>query len=274
MTTTMTMTTTIEAALRYCIDTGVKPVTETTGPGGRLRRRSGGHDDLRTVEIHDARPRVGALSIEVEGFELVRAPTAVDDPWDEDQLREVYYPETEALIARVAGASRVVTFDHTLRSGDPARHEGSFAREPVQVVHNDYTERSGPWRVHDVLPDEAEDLLARRVAIIQVWRPIARPALAYPLALCDARSVSPAQFVPTERRHPNRVGEIYQLTHDPAHRWSYFPAMEPDEAIVFKVYDSATDGRARFTPHTSFEHPRTPTGAIRESVELRCLALF
>jgi hypothetical protein len=264
------MSASIEAELRYCIDTGEKPVTETVGPGGRLRRRTGGQDDLRTVEIHDARSDTPQL--EREGFELAEAPTRMRDVWDEDELRRVYYAEVEALVARVAGASRVVIFDHTLRSGEPARQQGNFAREPVQVVHNDYTERSGPWRVEDVLADEAEQLLAKRFAIVQVWRPL-RAVRAYPLALCDARTVSPADFVAAERRHPNRVGEIYQLTFNPAHRWSYFPDMQLGEAIVFKVYDSQTDGRARFTPHTAFELPGA-VGGIRESIEVRCLVFF
>lgn len=115
-----------------------------------------------------------------------------------------------------------------------------------------------------------------------MWRPIyADPRarlLAHPLALCDARSVAPADFIAAERRHPTRVGEIYQLAYNPAHRWTHFPAMSRDEALVFKVYDSATDGRARFTPHTAFAHPETPgdgsPGSLRESIELRCLAFF
>lgn len=272
----------VRAQLRYSIDTGETPVTETTGPGGRLRRRSGGQDDLREVEIEDGREASTRPTIEREGFTLVAAPTAVTDYWDPAQLEAVAYPETEALVARVAGAQRVVIFDHTLRSEHPEHHAGAFAREPVHVVHNDYTERSGPWRVQDVLPDEAEDLLARRFAIVQVWRPIyADPRarlLAHPLALCDARSVAPADFIAAERRHPTRVGEIYQLAYNPAHRWTHFPAMSRDEALVFKVYDSVTDGRARFTPHTAFAHPETPAdgspGSLRESIELRCLAFF
>lgn len=264
----------IRAQLRYCIDTGDKPVTETTGPGGRLRRRSGGQDDLQTVEIHDARAQPGPRSIDREGFELVIAPTAMVDFWDEHELRRIYYPETEALVARVSGAARIVVFDHTLRSQDPERQQHDYAREPVEVVHNDYTERSGPWRVEDLLPREAAALLARRVAIIQVWRPLREPVRAFPLALCDARSVAAADLIAAERRHPKRVGEIYQLSFNPAHRWAYFPDMRRDEALVFKVYDSACDGRARFTPHTSFALPDSPAGAIRESIELRCLAFF
>ena len=51
--------------------------------------------------------------------------------------------------------------------------------------------------------------------------------------------------------------------------------MRRDEALVFKVYDSAKDGRARFTPHTAFEDPATPRGAVpRQSIEARALAFF
>jgi len=78
-----------------------------------------------------------------------------------------------------------------------------------------------------------------------------------------------------ERRYPNRVGQTYRLRYSPAHRWFYFPEMKRDEALVFKVYDSETDGRARFTAHTSFNDPRTPAGAPpRQSIEARALAFF
>jgi hypothetical protein len=51
--------------------------------------------------------------------------------------------------------------------------------------------------------------------------------------------------------------------------------MRREEALVFKVFDSATDGRARFTPHTSFDDPATPPGAPpRQSIEARTLAFF
>ena len=48
-----------------------------------------------------------------------------------------------------------------------------------------------------------------------------------------------------------------------------------DEAIVFKVYDSEHDGRARFTPHTAFDDPTTAPGAApRQSIEARAFAFF
>jgi hypothetical protein len=199
----------------------------------------------------------------------------VTDFFDENQLRSIYYPEIEQLIKRESGASRVVIFDHALRSGDEAEREEKLIRNPVLQAHNDYTEWSGPNRLREILPEEAETLLTRRFAIIQVWRAINRPIQANPLALADAQSVALDDLMVAERRYPHRVGQTYRLKYNPNHRWIYFPEMRPDEAIVFKVYDSEKDGRARFTAHTSFADPATPPNAPpRQSIEMRAFAFF
>ena len=273
-TATLPVTETIEADLNYAIETGVKPVNETFGPGNIQRRRSGAVEAKR-MTIRNGRPIAKSFSLEVNGFEFVNHPTKMVDFFDKDELARVYYPEAVELVKKVSGAQRVVVFDHTLRSGDLEERETKRVREPVLSVHNDYTEWSGPQRVREILPDEAEQLLTRRFAVIQVWRAINQPIQSNPLAIADARSISPADMIGAERRYPHRVGETYRLRHNPAHEWYQFPQMTPEEAIVFKVYDSLQDGRARFTPHTSFEDPNTPADAPpRESIEARLFAFF
>jgi len=263
----------VTAELTYTVDTGVKPVNETFGPGNIRRRNSGAHE-RRPMRIENGR-LAGTFSLEVNGFEFVRHETKMRDFFDAGELKEVYYPEVEALIRKVSGASRVVVFDHTLRSGDEAEREAKLVREPVFNVHNDYTERSGPQRVRELLPDEAGELLRRRFAIVQVWRAIDRAIEANPLAIADARSLVPRDLIACERRYPHRVGETYRILHNPGHRWFYFPQMRRDEALVFKVFDSAKDGRARFTAHSSFDDPRTRADAPpRQSIEARTLAFF
>ncbi len=74
-------------------------------------------------------------------------------------MRSVYYKETEELVKQTSGAKRVLVFDHTLRSADSAIREAKQISGPVRNAHNDYTEWSGPQRVRDLLPDEAEELL-------------------------------------------------------------------------------------------------------------------
>ena len=264
----------LTAEIPYTVDTGEKLVNETYGPNN-IRRRKTGTVDPRRMSIHNGRLFAHELALERSGFVLVEHKTAVKDFFDKQQLESVYYPEVEQLIKATSGAARVVLFDHTLRSGDETEREARLVREPVLSAHNDYTEWSGPQRVRDLLPDEAEALLKRRFAIIQVWRAINQPIQSNPLAVADARSVAPEDLIVAERRYPNRVGQTYRLKHNAAHRWFYFPEMRRDEALVFKVYDSAQDGRARFTPHTSFDDPRSPPGAPpRQSIEARALAFF
>ena len=227
------------------------------------------------MAVEDGRAVRGELALETQGFVLVDHPTKVRDFFDAEEVKSVYYPEVEQLIKDVSGASRVFIFDHTVRSGDQSEREERLVREPVLSAHNDYTDWSGPQRVRDLMGDEAETLLQRRFAIVQVWRAIAKPIESNPLALADARSVEPGDFMLAERRYPDRVGQTYRLKYNPQHRWFYFPKMRRDEAIVFKVYDSDTSSRSRFTPHTSFEDPTTPPGAApRQSIEARAFAFF
>src|SRR4029450_2387044 len=174
-----------------------------------------------------------------------------------------------------SGASRVVVFDHTLRTADDEERETRKIREVVRRVHNDYHEWSAPHPARALPPGEADQLLRRRFAIVQVWRPIRHPVESFPLAICDARSISTDDFVVSERQYPGRIGQTYAITHNPAHRWYWLPRMRRDEALVFKVYDSSKDGRARWSAHTAFEDPTAPPNARpRESIEIRTLAFF
>ena len=262
------------AQIPYTVDTGEKLINETFGPNN-IRRRASGTIEWRDVHIGNGRLYAGNFALEKNGFMFVRHETAVRDFFDPGELKGVYYPEVAALIRSVSGAARVEVFDHTLRSGNESEREEKLIREPVLWAHNDYTEWSGPQRVRDLFPDEAERLLERRFAIIQVWRAINRPIQSNPLAIADAPSVAFDDLLVAERRYPNRVGQTYRLRYSPAHRWFYFPEMKRDEALVFKVYDSEKDGRARFTAHTSFNDPQTPAGAPpRQSIEARALAFF
>jgi len=177
-------------------------------------------------------------------------------------------------MAEATGASKVYIFDHTLRRrvpGSADRMPGA-PRQPVSGVHVDHTEKSAPQRVRDFFGDEAEKLLRGRVQVINLWRPIRGPLRDAPLAVCDAGSVAPDDLVPSDLVYQQRVGETYAVTYNPEHRWYYVPEMQPDEALLLKCFDSETDGRARFAPHTAFEDPTTPADAPpRESIEVRTL---
>lgn len=265
----------VTAELGYLLEGEESPVFYAA-PGGAEVTRYEGRFDRRAVVIRNGRERAGGFSLDREGFALLRARTRVTDFYDDREIEEVYFPEVERLVARFTGASRVVAFDHTRRADSQALREDRAVRDPARSVHNDYTERSAPRRVRDFFPPaEAEFLVARRFAVVNLWRPIARPVETAPLALCDARSVAPEDLVASERRAKDRIGEIYQARFNPKHRWYYFPRMRRDEVLLIKTYDSAGDGRAAQTLHTAFDDPTSPPGAApRESIEVRTFVFF
>ena len=265
----------VEARLNYLVYTGEKPASYGgISSSAATEKRKGTYKEY-PVRIHNGRMIADQLSLEDQGFIFVEHPTKMRDFYDQDEVRSVYYPEVEQLVKKTSGAQSVVVFDHTLRSGDDNARDEKQISGPVRNVHNDYTEWSGPQRVRDLLPDEAEKLLRQRFAVIQVWRPIRHPVQREPLAIADGRSIGKQELVPSARVYPDRIGEVYHITHSADHRWYYFPEMQRNEAIVFKCYDSATDGRVRWTAHAAFDDPDSPPDAPpRESIEMRTLAFF
>jgi hypothetical protein len=263
----------VEATINYLRDMPERPYYYLyEPPAGEPWRNV--RADARTVAIHDGRELPSAGRLDVEGVTLVPHETAVGDLFDQRAIRAVYYPEMEKLVAEVTGARRVLAFDHNLRSGPRAERAQDLSEKPVRFAHNDYTEKSGPQRVRDLLPADAEDLLQRRFAVINVWRPIQRPVFDTPLAVCDARSIGDGDLVQTDLRYRDRTGEVYSLRYGAEHRWLYFPRMQPNEAMLIKCYDSERD-RARFTAHSAFDDPNAPADAPpRESIEVRTLAFF
>ena len=239
----------IEAELNYLAPMAERPRYYAYDPEPEVPRSNLAHEAHR-VRIHDMRPIQSQVSLDRQGFALLEQRSAVGDFWDEDEIRRVYYPEAERLIAAATGASRVFIFDHTLRrriAGTIDRTRDA-PRQPATRVHVDHTAKSGPQRVRDLMGEDAEGLLHGRVQVINLWRPIHGPLRDAPLAVCDASTVAAADLVPSDLVYRDRVGETYSVTYNPAHRWFYVPEMRAHEALLLKCCDTMTDGRAH-RPH-------------------------
>ena len=196
----------VEGVLNYLAPMAERPMNLAYDPPPGVPRSTGMPEPHR-VTIYDARPLAGRLSLDSEGLAVVKHNSAVRDFYDEDELRRVYYPESERLVAEVTGATRVLVFDHTVRRrvrGGVDRSAGT-PRQPVTAVHN--TVKSGPQRVRDLMGEEAEELLRHRFEIVNVWRPIRGPLRDAPLAVCDATTVAFTDFVPSDLVYRDRTGE-------------------------------------------------------------------
>ena len=212
------------------------------------------------VRIENIRGREGSVSLDATGFQYFRR-AATHTAFDNDEAVErEYYSESIALVKELTGASRVVVFDHSessdLRSlrppsrshltppaairrrrpGDP--EDNPQKRKPVAQVHIDQTPTSAAARVRRHLPAADADAIlsaGTRFQIINLWRPISRPAWDWPLALCDGRSVdATADLVPTTLKYPDRDGETFSVKFNEGHKWKYLRGMEPDELVLIK----------------------------------------
>lgn len=236
-------TRTVHATLNYTVENGIPPdyfyepdpATKLNPPGA----------DPREVEVRDGWPEVDSFDLDREGFALRPFPAGFAEFDDEAAVGSSFYSEAGAFVKRNTGAKRVVIFDHTIRKRLPAdlSQQATAKRPAVLLVHSDYTEVSGPQRVRDILPGEADDLLGRRIAFHNVWKSLRDPVEELPLAMCDATSQDEGDMLRMELKYRERTGE--------------------------------TDGRARFVGHSAFEDPTTPPDARkRESIEVRTMAFF
>jgi len=267
---------TVTATLRYLLPGQERPVYIASTGGAGAALEIGANFEERDVTVRDARELPEPASLDREGFSLRAHHSAIEDFYDLEAQRRTYETELIALVCTEATATGALVFDHTLRSDSRAVRGTHATREPASVIHNDYTDASAEKRLRDLLPPaQARARLARRFAIVNVWRSIAGPVLNRPLACCDAASIAPGDLVASERRARERIGELQLVRFNPDHRWFYYPAMTRDEVLLIKTFDSEREGVARRAVHSAFDNPLAPADAPpRESMESRLLVFF
>lgn len=266
----------VHATVNYTVDNGIPPDYYFYDPEPGTKLNPPG-TDARDVVIRNGWPTVDALDLDREGFVLKPFASGFTAFDDDASVKRHFYAEVVDFVQANTGAKRVVIFDHTIRKRLPAdlSAQTTVSRPAVLLVHSDYTVGSGPQRVRDIVPDDAEDLLTRRVAFFNVWKSLRDPVEELPLAICDATSQNKGDMLRMELKYRERTGEIYVMRYAESHRWTYFPGMTAANALLFKTYESETDGRARFVGHTAFEDPNMkPDARRRESIEIRTMAFF
>ena len=257
----------VTATMKYV----VRGEKETFYAGDREKSYWPGEE--HDVLIHDMRPERYDLALERNGFVLLDEPSGIADYTDPDQLAR-YCRQTEALVQRLTGAEKVVSFGPVIRTNAGGTHGHN---QPAFGAHVDYGARTVADFTRDLLPpDEAEARLAGRHMLINVWRPIEVVESA-PFAVCDARTVKREDLFDSEviggLQDANRRSLWgFDLAWTPEHRWYWVPDMLPWEVLAFKLFDSDPDA-VQFTAHSAFDAPDTPHDAApRQSIEMRTIA--
>ncbi|KAJ5521056.1 hypothetical protein N7463_001509 [Penicillium fimorum] len=268
----------------------------TPGTAGFYRRKYATHP----VQIHDIKGSMEDFTLNKQGFQIYRHESAEKEFRDDDQIKAVYYPETEKWLKDVTGATKVKVCTHLVRRDPREALDATIGNSdladtdtipkvvPARFVHVDHSRKGAIGFLHENFsPDEAANLLKTRWSIINVWRPL-KSVHRDPLAVCDSRSVKDEELIPMTVCLPPKgsatydnvsVGDFETLSTrmNPDHRWYFKSEQKPDEPLLIKIYDSKSEtdrDLAGRVLHTSFTIPGTEDKEPRESIEIRCFVFY
>jgi hypothetical protein len=248
------------------------------------------------TRIADARPLQARAPSQADclaehGFVLLDAPTSVTDWDDADQISRLYLPDIEALIrARLYPGRklRVMQVPRIVRrgAGTDNPHYGAGVHQDYGTSAEDYqhsleafagAQIAAQWRAG------FEHGGVEGFVVLDFWRTtnMAGPLAHMPLALCDPSSVDPADIVPTALEGIAPGGGVTHhigLRHNPGQLWYYYPAMMPNELLVFKLFQLMRDEepqRYRACFHSAVEDPSAaPDPQPRQSCEHRVAVML
>jgi hypothetical protein len=228
------------------------------------------------MDIIDARGR--DMTLDGNGFRLCSHRSAVADFTDRAEVDAIYRKEIVELIGGQSGADLVlVNNPGVLRFSEKSALSGKLDNSrPARFAHVDISDTTAAAFAARAAPEGRR--LARFVHY-NIWRVISLPPQDVPLAVCDARSVTPADLIPADAifNAPDRPEWSFEgivVAHHPAHRWHWYSDMTRDEALVFKTNDSDLE-RAHCVPHVAFDNPAAGSQvAPRASIEMRAIALW
>lgn len=265
------------------------------------------------TKVRDVRGFEADFSLDKQGFQWVQWPAALNTWDDDAEIERVYYPDMESLLKKVTGASHAYVFNHVLRGETWSaimKDIENFKDEDIEFraanncyIHCDYSYQGAEQFYDRIVANGRRDDLKplavsprRRWALINLWRP-RQPVERDALCVADAHSITDdelaeqtikwmkaEELTEEQKKHPyihkyqagapdTYLWAVKPPTDPEKHKWYYASKMTPDEVLLFKMYDSRNDGRAKRVPHTSFQCA-SDSGPARESVELRAFVFW
>jgi len=235
--------------------------------------------DPQTIEIEDVRDRAIPASLSAEGYAIFPHQSVVRNFRNPDEVSRVHVPEIRELLLQLSGAADVVVNPNgVLRFGERSADSGVLDNSrPARFVHIDISDTTAREFSNNSAPPGGQCI--QRSAHYNVWRVLTPPPQDVPLAVCDSRSVDPGDLVAADaifdvKDAPEWSFEGLVIKYNPAHRWSYFSNMTPDEVLVFKTNDT-DPGAPGKVPHSAFDDPGCPADVPpRVSIEMRAIAYW
>ncbi|KAJ5126762.1 hypothetical protein N7448_007541 [Penicillium atrosanguineum] len=227
-------------------------------------------DEKHPVQVQDIRGQEGRFTLGQNGFQYVHHDIlGFDKASDSTHVESVIIPEMEKLVQQITDATRTITFTHRVRcfADDSAMLANN--RAPAHIVHSDFTAAGALCHLRSVVQDaeERQRLLEGRVQIINVWRPL-KTIERDPLATGDKTALQNRLVLPTG------WNELGKYAFNPRQKWYYVGGQRPQEAPIFRQFDSQEDQGGMTLPHTAFVDPSSTSGPARESIEIKMFAFM
>ena len=136
--------------------------------------------------------------------------------------------------------------------------------------------------------DLAEHYDGPRWAMFSIWRPLKR-VTRDPLAFADRRTFPKSDYIPVKLVEPtgkalqhlypdeadSHAAETLLAYANDTHKWCWIWDMQPEEVIIIQLFDSEAEKRGYCgVMHSSVDVPGTEHERARESIEVRCTAIW
>ncbi|KAK5171084.1 uncharacterized protein LTR77_004228 [Saxophila tyrrhenica] len=241
--------------------------------------------DEHMQRLADVRGREAQFSVPRNGFTIIKLEDQLSyEEYDnEDLVRKVYFKQVAEAVQELLGASRVQIFEHvasTLGPGSRTVIDSDSCENETQVSQSQRGSRI------DVTPSWAAGLAEHMnelkgielpsgdLQFVNIWKPLRGPIKDWPLAVCDASTVSKDDLRESDIVFSDRVVENLLVQHNPKQEWYFISDQTPSEAWVFLQADSNASGHLG-VPHSSFQRPDSANEGIpRESIEVRAIAYY
>ena len=232
-------------------------------------------------EVFNARKEDHSLT--ESGFILLNHKSAMTDFYDDKEVTEIYYDEMANLVKKQTGADQVFVVSHITRNEAEAAEGKRLGAH--RLVHNDFTPNF-KQTIQPLLDENGSN--PSKINVYNLWRRFDEDGMDAPFALCDSRTVSEKELIPTDLFNYGKdeektetladengfTVEIYQSMNSDSHKWYFYPKMNRDEVVMFKTYDS-NENPFMPTLHSAFDDLSCDSKVSpRESIEVRAICLF
>ncbi|KAI0908005.1 hypothetical protein F4823DRAFT_640684 [Ustulina deusta] len=234
--------------------------------------------DERQIEVRDFRAHADQFQLDTHGFATCRLP-GFRELLDRDTITEQYLPAVQDMLqSQLQDVGTVFVYDWRIRNSRPETTDKriNFSDQtqpllPSNYAHIDVGPVSILQRIQNSFPASATDIMRQRIRAVNVWKPLCNPVEEWALAVCDGTTVKPEDLVETDSVRQGSVSTNYYAKYAPEQMWYYLRHQSPEEALIFKHFDSKPSVRAPYALHASIRQD-VPVGTTpRQSIEVRTL---